>query len=122
MLRASLLGGANAALGSVVAKMAFDDRFLVRHVFGGEQAGTLAVLGVRGLGLALMLALNAMLFRFLALGMDQAGSTVSVTAMVSATNFVLSGFFGWLLFGELISASWLLGSMLMVVGVWMLNV
>ena len=120
MLRVSLLGGANAAMGSAVAKMAFDDRFLQRLLWG-EQPSVVVVWVVRLVGVVAMLGLNAMLFRFLALGMDQSASTVSVTAIVSASNFIFSGLLGWGLFGEVISSQWLLGSICMIAGVFLLH-
>lgn len=120
MLRASVLAGANAALGSACAKVAFDDQFLVRHLLG-PSVGWAGLYAARAVGVVVMLTLNALLFRFLARGMDQSNSTVQVTAIISATNFILSGALGWSLFGEAISGRWVLGAVLMIFGVFLLG-
>lgn len=106
LLRVSLLAGTSAALASAVGKVAFD----------GARSW-----GARAVGVLMLLALNAMLFRFTALGMDKASAAVQVTALVSAANFVLSGFLGWSMFGESLSIQWCAGAALMVIGVWLLS-
>ncbi len=120
MLRAAVLAGLNASLAAVAGKVAFDETFLVELVFGGSPPAAV-LLGVRAVAVVALLALNALLFRFVALGMSRAEASVQVTGIVCAVNFLLSGLFGWLLFGEQLSARWALGAGLLVAGVWLLS-
>ena len=121
MLRFSMLAGLNASLASVAGKVAFDRDFLVSAVFGGTAPAPAVLLAARGAAVAALLALNALLFRFVALGMSRAEGSVQVTAIVCAVNFLLSGVFGWLLFGEALSLRWALGAVLMVAGIGLLR-
>ncbi len=79
------------------------------------------LLATRAVAVVALLALNALLFRFVALGMSRAEASVQVTAIVCAVNFLLSGLFGWLLFGEALSLRWGAGAVLLVAGVGLLR-
>lgn len=117
MFRASLLAGLNASLASVAGKIAFDERFLVSVVFQGVAPSSSVLLASRAVAVVLLLGLNALLFRFVAVGMSKSASSVEVTAIVCAVNFLFTGLFGWLLFHETITWMWLLGAGLLVAGV-----
>jgi drug/metabolite transporter (DMT)-like permease len=121
MLRASVLAGLNASLASVAGKIAFDERFLVSVVFHGIAPSSSVLLVSRALAVVVLLALNALLFRFVAVGMSKSASSVEVTAVVCAVNFLFSGLFGWLLFGETLSWLWFVGASLLAVGVALLH-
>ena len=47
--------------------------------------------------------------------------TVTATSCTTTVNFLVSGFTGWVLFGEVVTVSWLVGVGLIVVGVILLN-
>ncbi len=122
MLRSSIFAGLNASLASVAGKIAFDERFLVSLFFGGvAPSSSSLLLAVRLVCVVILLSVNALLFRFVALGMSKATSSVQVTAIVCAVNFLFSGLFGWLLFDEALTWMWLLGASLLVVGISQLN-
>lgn len=108
MLRNSLLASVNGALAGVAGKFAFDGR-----LSGGWVA--------RGGWVVAVLALNALLVRFVALGFGEATSTVQVTGIVSAGNFIATGLLGWLVFGETLTAAWAAGAALMALGIWLMS-
>ncbi len=121
MIKSSFLAGLNASLASVAGKIAFDERFLVSLMFGGSPPSAAILIAARTVAVVVLFSLNALLFRFVALGMSRASSSVEVTAVVCAVNFVFTGLFGWLLFGEHLSTSWAFGAGLLVAGVAMLG-
>lgn len=121
MLRASVLAGLNASLASVAGKVAFDDRFLVSFVFGGVAPSSSLLLCARAVAVILLLSLNAMLFRFVALGMSKSASSVEVTAVTCAVNFLCTGLFGALLFNEAITMTWVVGAGLLAFGISLLS-
>ena len=70
MLRFSVFGGLNAALSSVCGKIGFDDSFLLQHVLP-EAPSPVLLYSAKAALIGLLLVLNALLFRFLALGMNE---------------------------------------------------
>ncbi len=143
-MRHAFLAGANAALGGVVGKVAFDsEAVLVRrgvaalgltdvmasalHADAAPIGDILCslthrirqVLPARVAVFALLLFVNASVFRFLARGMDESGSSMRTTVLTSAVNFLASAVLGAILFGEVLSWRWLGGSSLMVAGMYL---
>lgn len=138
-MRHALLAGANAAIAGVVGKVAFDaDAVLVRHglslvgvseLMASRPAASsvvrrlhgtlLQVVPARAAIFALLLFVNASVFRFLARGMDESGSSMRITVVTSAVNFLCSALLGALLFGEPLSWRWVCGSSLMVTGMYL---
>lgn len=74
-----------------------------------------SIIFVRVLAGGFMLACNALVVGFF-LRAIEANNTVVVIVISSATNFLTSGIFGQLMFGEVVGQSWYLGSLLIVIG------
>mmetsp|Transcript_3754 Transcript_3754/g.5507 ORF Transcript_3754/g.5507 Transcript_3754/m.5507 type:complete len:157 (-) Transcript_3754:105-575(-) len=74
----------------------------------------------RGLCLLLMIASNITMAGMFLEGMNESGSVVG-TALASAANFIASAVFGIFLWGETISSQWLVGFVMVLVGVGLLS-
>ena len=97
--RAALLSGLSAAVGSVLVKLAL------------QQEGPLKLLL-----LALALAANALMMRYLALGMEGSATTAAAVVLTSSANFVFSGALAYLLLGEPLGLRWVAGVALIAAG------
>jgi drug/metabolite transporter (DMT)-like permease len=70
---------------------------------------------VRIIAAAMMLGSNALVVGYF-LRAIEVNNTVVVIVISSAMNFLTSGVFGQLLFGEIVGKSWYFGSLLIVIG------
>lgn len=75
---------------------------------------------IRVLAGAFMLAANAMVVGFF-LRAIESNNTVVVIVISSATNFLTSGIFGQLLFGEVVGKTWYIGSLLIILGMFLVS-
>ena len=126
----ALLSGALGATASCFAKFALDpDSSLVifaRNLLESRANETvlLAVeyIVVRAFCLILMIACNALMLGSFLRGMQESGS-VAGTALASAANFVVSAFYGYLIFAEdyVSSPQWWLGFAMVIAGVTLLS-
>jgi drug/metabolite transporter (DMT)-like permease len=73
------------------------------------------VISVRITAFAFMMTCNALVVGYFLRAMEL-NHTVVVIVISSATNFLTSGLFGQLLFGEVVGKSWYLGSLLIIIG------
>ncbi len=119
-----LISGGLGGLATVTGKIAFssDNSFLLEAV---KLCQTIAIypqdyceytsLVVRLISFAVMFLCNAMVIGFF-LKAIESNHTVVVIVVSSATNFLTSGILGQLLFGEVVSSMWVMGSILIVIG------
>mmetsp|Transcript_26736 Transcript_26736/g.37686 ORF Transcript_26736/g.37686 Transcript_26736/m.37686 type:complete len:158 (-) Transcript_26736:363-836(-) len=90
------------------------------EIVGGFNACEIVSFIPRGLCLLLMIISNITMAGMFLEGMNESGSVVG-TALASAANFITSAFFGVVLFGENISSQWLVGFVMVLVGVGLLS-
>ncbi|CAM9143508.1 unnamed protein product [Ascophyllum nodosum] len=122
--RFSVASGVLACLASVLGKVAFDGesplhllaRSSCHHHFAGWGGCNMVGLGVQGVSLAGMFLVNAVMLSMYLKALEISGSTVA-TVTNCATNFLLSGVLGRMLFGEHLSFLWFCGASLVVSGV-----
>ena len=108
--RAACISGSLAAVSSAAGKATF--KALERA--GSEHWAARG--GVAALGLAALAALNGAMLSFFLVAMQESGSA-RATVLNATVNFALSGALGFLLYGEELNSTWLLGSTLMLCGV-----
>lgn len=133
--RNALFSGFLGATASCFAKFAFDPDSVVAlrmlafceavavdlPVVGGQSGCYWVSMGVaRGLCLAGMIACNALMLGFFLKGMEESGS-VAGTALSTASNFIVSAFFGCALWGERFSVLWWAGFGMVMSGVLLLS-
>lgn len=111
MLLDAILAGVSASTASFIGKLAFD-----------ENNSTLlgSSLMYRGFFFIVVVSLNALLFRFMAHGMDKSSNTVSVTAIVTGCNFICTGLFGWFL-GEQVTLRWIVAACILCGGIYLIG-
>ncbi|CAM9877465.1 unnamed protein product, partial [Hapterophycus canaliculatus] len=124
----SVASGALACFASVLGKVAFDGDtpFQVKATAScREQFPELALcrtvgLAVQGASLAGMFMVNAVMLSTYLKALQMSGSTVA-TVTNFATNFLLSGVSGRIVFGERLPMLWFCGASLVVAGVMLLT-
>jgi uncharacterized membrane protein len=95
----AILSGVFAASASTFSKLALQQSFFI---FG------------------LVLLSNYLMFRNYTLAL-QVDSTIKVVTINTASNILATGLFGWILFNEVITLKWLIGSSLISIGSIILN-
>jgi len=119
-----LISGGLGGLATVTGKIAFSGESsflrnvveLCRNVdITPDEYCDHAVLIIRIAAFVIMFACNAMVIGFF-LKAIESNHTVVVIVVSSATNFLTSGLLGQVLFGELVSSLWCVGSILIVIG------
>eukprot|EP00903_Cladosiphon_okamuranus_P009119 g8712.t1 len=124
----SVISGALATFASVLGKVAFDADTPFQGIatascaeYFPEVSLCRAVgLAVQGVSLAGMFLVNAVMLSTFLKALQMSGSTVA-TVINFATNFLLSGISGRIVFGERLPASWFCGASLVVAGVVLLS-
>ena len=104
--------GATSSAGSLCAFFRRDDQL--------DSCERVASWGIRLIGLATVLLLNAVMLNALLRAMQASGS-VLVTTQTNAISFALAGLAGKFLFGEAVSLGWWLGFGLIVLGLALLS-
>jgi len=100
----AILSGACASTG-VIAKLGLDDHL---DSFIGKS-----------LSFVLVVLLNIAMMTLFARGLAQCSSAVEPALLNTAANLVLTGVFGSIVFSESLDALWILGSLLILVGGYM---
>jgi drug/metabolite transporter (DMT)-like permease len=120
ILVAGLLGG----FGTIFGKLAFSgDNLPINEISkmckGYSEIAQVncetGVMVVRIIAFGFMLASNALVVGYF-LRAIETNNTVVVIVISSATNFLTSGIFGQLMFGEIVGKTWYLGSLFIVIG------
>eukprot|EP00752_Nemacystus_decipiens_P005236 g4752.t1 len=124
----SVASGALATFASVLGKVAFDGdtpfqvlatASCAEHFPGVALCRTVG-LAVQGVSLAGMFLVNAVMLSTFLKALQMSGSTVA-TVINFASNFLLSGISGRIVFGERLPAFWFCGASLVVAGVVLLT-
>lgn len=118
-----LFFGSLGGLSTVFGKVAFSSDNLVVQAFAahcgtfnfGDDPCFYGEYLVRLLGFSGIFACNAIGLSYYLKAMEQ-NNTVVVVVVSSAANFLTTGILGKLIFGELLSQSWYLGSLLVMIG------
>lgn len=119
----AVLCGAFGALASIVAKLALSDHPTVRSissiceaiVTSSHTLCSAAVVSTRVILFMTMVLLNGLMVTYFLKAMRNNASVV--VAVVSASvNFLLTGALGFILLNEKVGAQWLMGSVLISVG------
>jgi drug/metabolite transporter (DMT)-like permease len=130
----ALLSGLLGATASCFAKFAFDPDSVsalqtqalceaavdLKDVAGQRACYWVALVVARGLCLACMIACNAYMLGTFLKGMEESGS-VAGTALSTASNFVVSACYGYILWGERFSVLWWTGFGMVITGVLLLS-
>lgn len=119
-----LISGGLGGLATVTGKIAFssDNSFLLTALklcrdlsLNPQDYCDYTTIVVRLIAFLVMFLCNAMVIGFF-LKAIESNHTVVVIVVSSATNFLTSGILGQLLFGEVVSSMWIMGSILIVIG------
>lgn len=124
-LKRAILSGLCGALASTLGKFALGDTELVetcwkhcvdKNLMGGVHECSAIITVIRlAFFILLLFANGAMLFNFLEA--MKKNSTLTVTVVSSAANYLTSGIAGLLIFGEPVGSYWLVGSLGICVGI-----
>ena len=131
----ALFSGLLGATASCFAKFAFDPDSIIAlqtqtfceaaidlpDVAGQSACYWVALVVARGLCFACMIACNAYMLGTFLKGMEESGS-VAGTALSTASNFVVSACFGYVLWGERFSVLWWTGFGMVISGVMLLSI
>jgi len=102
----SIMSGVAASLGSFFGKMI---------TFSANELETSLL--QKGIFVILMLASNAMVWRYFVKGLHSTdASTLVPTVISTASNFIISGLLGFLIFNEATNVMWWLGALMIMSG------
>ena len=115
--------GAFGALASIVAKLALSDHSIVRSISSICEAivttrhtlCSAAVVSTRVILFMTMILLNGLMVTYFLKAMRNNASVV-VAVVSTSVNFLLTGAFGLILLNEKVGAQWLMGSVLISIG------
>jgi len=121
-----MTAGLFAALASVFGKLALDPSFLenwLSLIFPNDPASyfSLVLYTFKIFCMCGIVASNAVLWNFLAKSMD-ISTSVDAVVINNAFNFFFTALFGWAIFSERISALWILGAIIILIGVYIMNI
>ncbi|KAJ2747683.1 hypothetical protein GGI20_000332 [Coemansia sp. BCRC 34301] len=121
----ALAGGAFAALGSVSAKLAVDQRtgtlaLAVAEMVPGADLGTV-MLVTRGAMLAAIGACNFFMWLFFTKALRYGRSTARVMMLQTVANFATTALCGVYVFGDVLGLRWWMGASLIAAGLALLN-
>ena len=117
ILRVALASGFGAALASVFGKLAFDETLIRLHFEDQPESVHLAIRGLCFVGIFLS---NVVMMGLFARCL-QRSTSLAATVSNCATNFCFTGVLGVLLFGEHLSATWLLGICSLLAGLFLIS-
>lgn len=112
----SVLSGLFAACAAALGKIAFSNDSLIVNVvatvFGSFGSTYCILIGLvcRAIVLAMMMGSNALMIACFLSALEKENSTLMVTAISTAVNFVATGLVGNVLFSEKVSNLWYFGA------------
>lgn len=119
----AILAGIMAALGSVFAKLAFND-IILQH--GCEVFVHVSLCGKLKLYMqivcfGLIFVCNILMWTCFTKSLQLCSSSLEATVINTATNFIASALIGWMFFQDLLGIKWWIGSLLILIGLLLIN-
>jgi drug/metabolite transporter (DMT)-like permease len=127
-MKAAILSGLCGALSSALGKFALGGTSLVEKswnycvnsgVMGGQHECLALITLIRMFCFGLLMFGNAIMIYYFMEAMKK-NSSLTVTVVSTAANYLASGALGLLVFGEPVGSYWLLGSMGICLGIWVI--
>jgi drug/metabolite transporter (DMT)-like permease len=119
-MKSAIMAGFQASVAGVAGKVAFDgEATLIRNLLNVlHLPQTHLLLPARAMVFALLVLVNASVFRYMAHGMDGSESTMIANVLSTSSNFLCTAILGRVVFSEPLSWQWFVGASLMISGMY----
>ncbi|KAK3086214.1 hypothetical protein FSP39_015316 [Pinctada imbricata] len=119
----AVMAGTMAALGSVFAKLAFDETLstLCTNLIVHDITCGWVTLVSRVVCFMSVFGSNGLMWILFTKSMQYSISTVEATVTNTASNFLVTAILGCLIFGEVLSPRWFMGSVFIVCGLLLIH-
>lgn len=124
----SIWSGFFASTGGLAGKVAFDEKFIQASIlrpFLGiifDQHNLVLITHItQGLVIVLMVLANLLMFRSFNRALQACQTTLEASIVNTASNFLFTAAFGQLLFDEYLSQTWWIGTVLIIIGTFLVG-
>ncbi|XP_071173053.1 transmembrane protein 42-like isoform X1 [Mytilus edulis] len=122
-LTLAVMAGVMASLGSTFAKLAMSGDIVLSYCLllaGNHKCQQISVY-IQVLFFLMIFVCNGVMWTFFTKSLQYCSSSVEATVTNTASNFLFTAFVGLLLFDETLSLRWWFGSLLILLGLMLIN-